>query len=161
MSDSTTIYRDLWINVRQCPQCCADLDAVLLIGAASNGIMVQYDCPHCGAGGTRPVYMGAPETLVAEYRRLVDVAEAHAETALGKLSDAEAERNWALAQRDEARALVEALLDAGDWYHGHGDHLEGYIDVCLPCGMVDGHDPTCAVGRAEAALAAWKGGGDE
>lgn len=94
---------------------------------------------------------------VREARTERDEARCHAERADSRAENAIAARRVTLAQRDEARALVEALLDAGDWYHGHGDHLEGYIDVCYPCGVVDGHDPVCPVGRAEDAIARWKG----
>jgi len=58
-------------------------------------------------------------------------------------------------QRDEARALVEALYNMGEYYHYHGDHLEGQIAVCWQCGATDGHAVGCWVGKAETALAAW------
>jgi hypothetical protein len=61
MSDLAAVYYALWEDARQCPACLTDLDAVRLIGAASNGIAIQYDCPHCGAAGTRPVRIALHE----------------------------------------------------------------------------------------------------
>ena len=73
MTDPTAVYYDLWASARQCPQCLSDLDSVLLIGAASNGIAIQYTCPHCGAAGTRPVTVAVdPLAALREARALVE-----------------------------------------------------------------------------------------
>lgn len=99
--------------------------------------------------------------IVNALRKERDEARTHAERADSRAEVAIAMRAVTLAQRDEARTLVEALVP-----YAISEAMYERV-VCDECGYVGDvpesipHAPNCTVGRAEKARDAWKGEGNE